>query len=97
LIGASVRSWRPRPGRDGLNQVLIALAEISAEADALKQIPVGLLQDGATVLIHTGGIEPPLLSSPRIRVLDARAMRKLRAYFREARAMPARTRLPRSA
>jgi uncharacterized protein (DUF58 family) len=97
LIGASVRSWRPRSGRDGLNQVLIALAEVSAEADALKQIPYGLLNDGATVLMHTGGLEPPPLSGPSTRVLDARAMRKLRAYFREARAMPARTRLPRSA
>jgi uncharacterized protein (DUF58 family) len=97
LVGTSARSWRPRPGRDGLNQVLIALAEVAAEADARKQIPVGLLHDGATVLIHTGGLEPPPISSPRTRALDARAMRKLRAYFREARAMPARTRLPHSA
>jgi uncharacterized protein (DUF58 family) len=97
LVGASVRSWRPRPGRDGLNQVLIALAEVGAETEAQKQIPVGLLHDGATVLIHCGGLEPPPLPSPHTRVLDARAMRELRAYFREARAMPARSRLPRSA
>lgn len=97
LVGASVRSWRPRPGRDGLNQVLIALAEVAAEAEAQKKIPVGLLHDGATVLIHTGGLDPVPVGSPRTRVLDARAMRKLRAYFREARAMPARSRLPRSA
>ena len=97
LFGSTVRSWRPRPGRDGLYQVLVALAELDADADAPVRIPPGLTQGGAAVLIHSGGLAPPPPPHPRRRVLDARDQRKLRAYFREARAMPLRTRVQRRA
>lgn len=97
LLGSTVRSWRPRPGRDGLNQVLIALAEVEADLQAPARIPPGLLAGGAVVLIHSGGLAMRLLPHPRRRVLDARDHRRLRAYFREARAMPARTRILRRA
>lgn len=97
LFGSTVRSWRPRPGRDGLFQVLIALAEVEADAKAPARIPPGLMDGSAAVLIHSGGLTPPSVPHPRRRVLDARQRRKLRAYFREARAMPIRTRVRRRA
>ncbi|MAW61677.1 MAG: hypothetical protein CMJ94_12720 [Planctomycetes bacterium] len=97
LVGSSVRSWRPRPGRDGLNQVLIALAEVEADSNAPARIPPGLLDGGAVVLVHSGGLDPAPHPHPKRSVLDARDQRRLRAYFREARAMPARTRILRRA
>lgn len=97
LYGSNLRTWSPRPGRDGLNQVLIALAEIQPDPATPAEIPRSLMMGSGTIVVHTGQAEVPATWSTRVRVLDARHERRLRSYFRAARAMPLRTTILRRA
>lgn len=95
LFGRQTLTWRPRPGRSGLFDVLTHLAEIEAEKNAPRELPAHLLQRGSAVIIHAGGLDAAP-SSPRVRVFDARNAIQLRRFFREARAMPAHSSFARS-
>lgn len=92
LAGRRLRTWRPRPDRNGLNTVLATLAEVEAEGGAPLRIPQRGQRGEAVVFITCSGLtsrDP----DPRVRVVDARDERAIARWFREERVLPHRTRL----
>jgi uncharacterized protein (DUF58 family) len=83
---------KPRAGRQGLNHVLTELAQIRPDERAPKALPASMLKRDAVMVITAANLALPAGWQKSAKVFDVRK-RDINDVFREARALPSRTRL----
>jgi len=92
LLGSNSETWQPRHGRSGLNEVLTRLADIQPD----RQAPAGLpsqFNDGSAAVFISAEKLPELAPSPSIRQVAVPRRSEWQLWFRQARALPSRSRL----